>query len=830
MASKAVRVILLSILVLVLGMPVMAQNTKGDRPAPTPRETRFKTPKKTKKTKPATRRVRRGEDRAGKPLMPAPQPAQRRERAGRPVAPQASQSPSKGERPWKGDLTNRRIAPKPSTGRARNVYPQPNTINYSSENVRRSQRDNRNPNVRRVRKMQQEEAKEPKVGKPIRPTFHKTRPQHSERAWRGDITGRKIRATSSDRLRPQPGQPARQILGSGPPPTRRKGILPRISGRAANTQSRRNYYVNANRSRRTVNRESPRTRAALDRLARHYDQTMPRDRTGKVRPRSASASYLARRSTNVWAHFPRPKRKGERAYTRDLAGHKLRTKNFETQRPILTNPGAQLRSRGAFGERPYKGRAAGSHVSRTTSGKAWTGDIAHRRIRGGFRSKKGEPKAGTPIFGRGPSKLDRRTGKYQGNLRGGRIIVDQGEEYTGNIRFRKSEKGGGSISGHWNNKGLPIQGKGPGKGRDGLSYQGNIRGGKVFSDQGEEHRGNIRGGRRVYSNQGEEFRGNLKGGRRVYTYQGEEDRGNIRGGRRVYTNQGEEYSGNIKRGRRVYTDQGEEYRGNIRGKKVFSDQGEEYTGNIKFRKPFKGGGSRSGKLWNNNETPILVRTPTNKAARGAGTYRGDIRGRKVMQDQGEEFAGNIKARRPKKGGGSVSGELWNNNESPIQVRKYDDMDKISRFSGNTKVARADYKRNPNSANDALPVRKASPETLKAGRTVTGVKRDWDYIHNPSSADDAQRTREPGRAFAKSTQFQGHIRLKKFDFFGKTDRHPDAQFVKTNKNNVPEEKDMLTNFKLWWARLFRKAETQPDHLKEKDRKPRYDKGEAGLWYD
>jgi hypothetical protein len=158
------------------------------------------------------------------------------------------------------------------------------------------------------------------------------------------------------------------------------------------------------------------------------------------------------------------------------------------------------------------------------------------------------------------------------------------------------------------------------------------------------------------------------------------------------------------------------------------------------------------------------------------------------------------------------------------------MDKISRFSGNTKVARADYKRNPNSANDALPVRKASPETLKAGRTVTGVKRDWDYIHNPSSADDAQRTREPGRAFAKSTQFQGHIRLKKFDFFGKTDRHPDAQFVKTNKNNVPEEKDMLTNFKLWWARLFRKAETQPDHLKEKDRKPRYDKGEAGLWYD
>ena len=52
----------------------------------------------------------------------------------------------------------------------------------------------------------------------------------------------------------------------------------------------------------------------------------------------------------------------------------------------------------------------------------------------------------------------------------------------------------------------------------------------------------------------------------------------------------------------------------------------------------------------------------------------------------------------------------------------------------------------------------------------------------------------------------------------------------NKNNVPEEKDMLTNLKLWWARLFKKSETQPDHLKEKGGKPRYDKGEAGLWYE
>jgi hypothetical protein len=55
-------------------------------------------------------------------------------------------------------------------------------------------------------------------------------------------------------------------------------------------------------------------------------------------------------------------------------------------------------------------------------------------------------------------------------------------------------------------------------------------------------------------------------------------------------------------------------------------------------------------------------------------------------------------------------------------------------------------------------------------------------------------------------------------------------VKINKNNVDGERDLLTNFKLWWARLFKKEETQPDHLKDKGHKPRYDKGEKGLWYE
>lgn len=238
----------------------------------------------------------------------------------------------------------------------------------------------------------------------------------------------------------------------------------------------------------------------------------------------------------------------------------------------------------------------------------------------------------------------------------------------------------------------------------------------------------------------------------------------------------------------------------------------------------------SGKVWNNDERAIEGKA-----------Y--------VGQTRLSRYSGNLKARRPEKGGGSVSGKLWNNEERPIDGKAYTGLTKLSRysgnvkakrpekgggeegdFSGNVKVSRNDFKRNPNSAAGAMPGLKASAASIKAGQHTRGVRRDWDYIKNPSSADAAQRTREPGRAFGRSADYHGNIRLKKFDLFGKSDLHPDARFVKLNKNNVDEERDMLTNFKLWWSRLFRKEETQPDHLKEKDRKPRYDKGEAGLWYE
>jgi hypothetical protein len=330
-----------------------------------------------------------------------------------------------------------------------------------------------------------------------------------------------------------------------------------------------------------------------------------------------------------------------------------------------------------------------------------------------------------------------------------------------------------------------------------------------------------------------------------------------------------------------------------------------FQGNIKTKRPESGGGSVSGKVWNNSGQAIAVRTPQQgvRAAR---------------------FQGSIKASQPAKGGGSISGKLWNNREKAIvgtlpsrnafkvdgypgKMKRFEAQpgfgDQGETFTGYIKrkdfnrdyvhkrgtseesvkkkrptrntfeadglqvrVKRPDYVENKNAADEALLKLKPSKSTAQAGElqvklkqqeygkkphaaegalegikpsraTVRaseyskGIRRTWDYIHNPSSADEALKTREPGKAFARSTAYQGNIKMQKFNVFERNQSlHPDTKFIKTNKNNVDEERDALTNFKLWWARVFKKQETQPENLKYDGKKPRYDKGEAGLWYE
>jgi hypothetical protein len=661
------------------------------------------------------------------------------------------------------------------------------------------------------------------------------KPSGTQRAWQGDITHRRIRGRNSssasrNNVHPQTG---------------------RYVTRHPSSRGRAGGGVVSNRA--TVARAS---------ASSGPRSTPPRRR--KVKPRSASRPFIARKSLNVYANFPRPKKRTERAQTTDLAGHPLRRRNYESPRPGVSAPVRTFSGKRRVGERPYRGPAAGSYRSATnTRPKAWTGDIAGRRIRGkNFTSKKRTE--GMPILYTGRRKKarygDRR---YRGAIPGGGAqsvtrshtgkTPIQGRtpgigasgvgNYKGNLKGRRSAKGGGSVSGRlWNNNGSAVAGRQPRETRPG-TFQGNIKGRRQAKGGGSvsgrlwNNNGTALAGRQPRETRYGEFQGNVKGGRPL------KGGGSVSG--RLWNNRESAIAGRTPRETRY-------------GK---------YQGTIKGRRPLKGGGSVSGRLWNNQESAIVGRQP--------------------RETRYGKYQGTLKGRRPLKGGGSVSGTLWNNDETPLVGRvPKPEAHKINGYPGKMKrfsaspgfgdqgeeftgvirhrglrkpyirnekahedallkkrpsvavdqvyglqipVKTRRYVKNKNAAEDATPKLSPTKATKAVGELQVKVKQ-YRYVRNGSSAEEALKVREPGKAFARSTDYQGNIKMKKYTLFDKRGLHPDAKFVKTNKNNVDSERDMLTNFKLWWSRLFRKEETQPDHLKDKGHKPRYDKGEAGLWYE
>ncbi|MBA4056322.1 MAG: hypothetical protein C0490_16525, partial [Marivirga sp.] len=624
-------------------------------------------------------------------------------------------------------------------------------------------------------------------GKPLRPIVG-SQPSTKQKAWRGDIAGYRIRSRTS--------------------PGSSRNVYPQY-GRYTHNPSKK--------PKRTENAVSNRETLSVLKILQTPEK--PPVKRRKVVPKSASRSFTARKSINVYAHFRRPKRKGEQATTKDLAGRPLRKRNFETPRAGVIAPTFKpYYHRKPMGDKPYGGKTLGGYRSATRAGEAWQGDVAGRKIRGrNFSSKKSIE--GQPIL---PSRKNRdrygdrayrgKAGWYQTITRSGETRPGRGPlparvpgmgadgiaKFQGKIRGGRPFKGGGSVSGRtWNNDGRALAVRTPQQGARAALFQGNIKSQRP-----------------------------LKGG------------GSVSG--KLWNNNGQPLVARTpKQGARAAL----------------------FQGNIKSKRPDKGGGSVSGRLWNNNETPVAGRTPPASARKISG-YPGKMKRFEVQPgfgDQGESFTGYIKLKRFKKeyiqnpnasdesakkrrpnktahqsAGLQVKvkrpGYVENKNSSEEALLKLKPS-KNSYQAGElqVKVKQKEYGKKPHGAEGALPGLKPTRSSVKASEYARSVRRTWDYVHNPSSADEALKTREPGKAFARSAAYQGNIKMQKFTLFEKNrSLHPDTKFIKTNKNNVDEEKDAVTNFKLWWARLFKKQEAQPDHLKYKGKKPRYDKGEEGMW--
>ena len=926
-ASRITKSAGLLALLFFFALPSFAQNTKGDKPVSNQRqirETKFKRTKGGDKAKTkdiAGRRIRTknksSANRANANWISI-SPYKNRKQVGTDKAAQPrgriySALPSEQSRPWKGDLSGNRIRTKSRSAEAarNNVYPKRGAYqNYASKKAR----------------------EKPKVytrtasgNYPIRQV-----PRDNQRAWKGNIRGGAIGASSASRS---------FVTG------RKKNVYwgKFSKGERANTKD-----ITGGPLRTRNFKTTPPELIGRDTL-KYFGRKPGSDRSYKGR---AAGGYVTTR-------------RGERAWRGDLAGIAIRkssgrrnevagefflprklsvTSKAKKQNARISGGGFRTRSREGGGNKPLPAKAPGIGASgiakelgstkgkRSAKGGGSVGGLWNNEQRA-IDSKEGSPWAQKSL-------------RFQGNYRRDELQPGFGQEglsFSGNAKSRRPSKGGGSVSGKvWNNKqsSIPVGQGAPGS-EKASGFSGQFRKGELtpgFSEQGVGFSGNLKakkplkgGGsvsRKQWNNNQNAIpvRQGAPGSDRAAGFPGNFKKGELQPG---FSEQGIGFAGNMKSrrppkgggsvSRKLWNNDGDAipvrqgapgsdraagFPGHFKKGELqpgFSEQGIGFAGNIKSQRPAKGGGSVSGKLWNNDENAIPVRqgAPGSEKVSGfPGTFKkGELQ--PGFSEQGIGFAGNMKAKKKKIGGGSISANPRNNNDQPIAVRtplsddaraadysgkiqlprfkkeyiqnpnaadesikkqrpdkstylvsglqvknkqgKYKEKPaaakgsqlgigptqgtvKASEFAGNLKLKR-DYKHNPLSAKEALDGIPATKSSVKAGEYSRSMKMYWSYKHNPSSNDDALKVRAPGKAYGRIGDFQGNMKMKKY---GNNHLHPDAQFAHNFQDNVNGERTMLTNIKLFWAKLFKKNDTQPAIVKEKERKPRYDKKEQDLW--
>src|SRR5690606_34186154 len=191
-------------------------------------------------------------------------------------------------------------------------------------------------------------------------------------------------------------------------------------------------------------------------------------------------------------------------------------------------------------------------------------------------------------------------------------------------------------------------------------------------------------------------------------------------------------------------------------------------------------------------------------------------------DQGEEFTGTKKLSTFRKN------YVRNKNaadEAMLKARSKRVLTKTGNYTGNVKVSMFDKmassaaaKKQSRYSGNRLDFGKSH---FDQGEEFTGTKKlstfRKNYVRNKNAADEAMLKARPRKVVTRAGQYQGNVRTNKLDLkelFDQKRYHPDKKFVKPNKNNVEEERSLMTNIKLAWSRLFRKNETQPDHIKDK----------------
>jgi hypothetical protein len=501
-------------------------------------------------------------------------------------------------------------------------------------------------------------------------------------------------------------------------------------------------------------------------------------------------------------------------------------------------------------------------------------------------NKRSRNNGGNAIAVRMPTSDAAKAGTYSGNLKSARAhgFSDQGEGFTGFIKAKKPIKAHASFKLRSRNNGgnaIAVRIPSSGAAKAG-AYSGNLKSAQAhgFSDQGEGFTGFIKAKKPIKAHASFKLRSRNNGGNAIAVRipaSGAAKAGTYSGNLKssdVFTlrDQGEEFTGFLKlrkpkkggRGgeRKFWNNDGKPidgraplssnakaaiYSGKVKQKEDYVQNEKTSRLSLKKKEPKKGAFEVEGlqvkvKQHDFAQNPRSARSSTKKREPEKGAYLAEGFQTKVKQEDYNQnrlaSKSSIKKREPGKGAFAAEGLQIkvrrakyekNPNAKPGALRAIGPSSatvKASEYVGRMKMI-WDYKHNPSSSKFALDVVRPNRTFAKGNKYQGRTRLTKNYRHNPKSSKDALKVIVPGKAYAKISNYQGNLNMSKPH---RSNLHPDAKFAHGRINNVKQERTILTNAKLWWSRLFKKSDTQPTAVKEKVRRPRYDKNERELWKD
>jgi hypothetical protein len=650
-----------------------------------------------------------------------------RSRAG-PDAPEVRSATKKGERARTGDISGQKRVRQKSVRSARTrSYPQPNPYVGRKIRTEKSRAKSNKREIRSVRSVSRpSEFRQPKrqvapISATVAPKVKTKRNVYRSHERRGgekstdrDIAGRKIRTKNKrsavhitggiefanpnpytgskrykegERFKRSRARPASARSITRPPETssyRQNDIY------ASRRNSRSRTFTGVIKAKRVRSTSQPSKKGEKPIYGKKYRAKSIRSISGSVQlsarrspvpPGSISGRRKQYRQRNIYRgkdrHF------GENATSKDIAGRKLRTRNYRSYNPSWSS----------IGFMPYYGGRPSKESAKTPS----------RRIKS--KQRAGWNNSGQPIMGRGrnanseamsgfkgkmPMKAIPSYGKGNEGVYSGRIPsktlrkYSAGKEgiYSGRTKARKPLFGGGSITKGWNNGGQPLMGKGRnannvaisgyrgkmplsampsyGKGKEGV-YSGRIPS-KTLRKYSAGREGTYAGRMKA--------RKPLIGGGSVSKHWNNQGQPLMGKGQNANSEAISGYRGKTPLSAMPSYGKGKEgvYSGRIPSKtlrKYSAGREGTYAGRMKARKPLLGGGSIT-KHWNNQGQPLVGKgsNANNEAISG---YRGKMP-MSAMPSYGKGgegvYAGKMKARKPLKGGGSIT-RHWNNKGQPL---------------------------------------------------------------------------------------------------------------------------------------------------------------------